>query len=185
IRTALPPAFSIASWAVLENLWAWMVTAVLISPLLSTLMRPFFLRRRPMATILSRVNSETFSAAAISATRSRPRTWYSTRKMLVKPRLGRRRCRGIWPPSKPRISDEPEREPWPLWPRVEVLPMPEPMPRPTRFLFSFAFLGARRLERLRIAILFLAITPAWGRLAFDFRPQGLKPRLFRSGDGTA
>src|SRR3984957_6368493 len=47
---------------------------------------------------------------------------------------------------------EPEREPWPLWPRVEVLPMPEPIPRPTRFLFSLAFLGARRLERLRIAI---------------------------------
>src|ERR1700733_10643805 len=60
---------------------------------------------------------------------------------------------------------EPEREPWPLWPRVEVLPMPEPIPRPTRFLFSFAFLGARRLERLRIAIYFLAITP--GRIAPD------------------
>src|ERR1700678_1153284 len=34
--------------------------------------------------------------------------------------------------------------------------MPEPIPRPTRFLFSFAFLGARKLERLRIAMLFLA-----------------------------
>src|SRR6266702_1011126 len=79
-------------------------------------------------------------------------TVYSVRKMLVNPRLGRRRWSGIWPPSKPRMRLEPEREPWPLWPRVEVLPMPEPIPRPTRFLFSLAFLGARRLERLRIAI---------------------------------
>src|SRR5208283_5727525 len=100
-------------------------------------------------------------AARISATRSRPITVYSVRKILLKPRLGRRRCSGIWPPSKPRISEEPEREPCPLWPRVDVLPIPDPMPRPTRFLFSFAFLGACRLERLRIAIsCFLAITPA-------------------------
>src|SRR5271154_1202654 len=78
--------------------------------------------------------------------------------MLVKPRLGRRRCSGIWPPSKPRIRLEPEREPWPLWPRVEVLPMPEPIPRPTRFLFSFAFLGARRL--LRFSAMISSLTPA-------------------------
>src|SRR5580698_5628632 len=50
------------------------------------------------------------------------------------------------------MREEPDREPCPLCPRVEVLPMPEPIPRPTRFLFSFAFFGARRLERLRIAI---------------------------------
>src|SRR5271155_6084437 len=84
----------------------------------------------------------------------RPRlmTEYSVRKMLVKPRLGRRRWRGICPPSKPRIMWEPERERCPLWPRVEVLPMPEPIPRPTRFLLLLACLGARRLER------FFAIT---------------------------
>src|SRR5260370_31965330 len=67
--------------------------------------------------------------------------------MLVKPRFGRRRCNGIWPPSKPRIRRAPERERWPLWPRVDVLPMPEPMPRPTRFLFSLALRGARTFER--------------------------------------
>src|SRR5882757_1462276 len=79
----------------------------------------------------------------------RPRliTEYSVRKMLVKPRLGRRRWSGIWPPSKPRIICEPERERWPLCPRAEVLPMPEPIPRPTRFLLLFACLGARKLER--------------------------------------
>src|SRR4029077_2029688 len=67
--------------------------------------------------------------------------------MLVNPRFGMRRCKGIWPPSNPRIMREPLRERWPLCPRVEVLPMPEPMPRPTRFLFSDAFFGARTFER--------------------------------------
>src|SRR5579859_2751925 len=81
------------------------------------------------------------------ASRSRLTMAYSARKMLVKPRLGRRRCSGIWPPSKPRIMREPERERWPLWPRVEVLPMPLPMPRPTRLRFSDDFLGARIVER--------------------------------------
>src|ERR1700685_818430 len=90
--------------------------------------------------------------------RVRLMTVYSTRKMLVKPRLGRRRCSGIWPPSKPRIRLEPERDPWPLWPRVEVLPMPDPMPRPTRLRPVFAFLGARKLERF-FAMIFLAVAP--------------------------
>src|SRR5438874_2973568 len=144
-----------------------MVTGPESAPLLSTLTRPFFLRSRPSATILSSVNSVPGCSARISATRSRPMTVYSVRKMLLKPRLGRRRCSGIWPPSKPRMRDEPEREPWPLWPRVAVLPIPEPIPRPTRFLFSFAFLGGRRLERLRIAIVFLAITPVSSTVTLD------------------
>src|SRR5260221_9689363 len=42
---------------------------------------------------------------------------------------------------------EPLRERWPLWPRAEVLPMPEPIPRPTRLRFSDAFFGARTVER--------------------------------------
>jgi hypothetical protein len=37
--------------------------------------------------------------------------------------------------------------PWPLWPRVEVLPMPDPMPRPTRLRPVLAFLGARKFDR--------------------------------------
>src|SRR5579871_3964215 len=72
---------------------------------------------------------------------------YSLRKMLVKPRLGMRRCSGIWPPSKPRIMREPLRDRWPLCPRVEVLPMPEPMPRPTRLRFSDDFFGALMLDK--------------------------------------
>src|ERR1700761_6510668 len=79
--------------------------------------------------------------------RLRLTTEYSVRKTLVKPRLGRRRWSGIWPPSKPRIMCEPERERCPLWPRVDVLPIPDPIPRPTRFLPLFAFLGARKFER--------------------------------------
>src|SRR5271169_4000388 len=49
----------------------------------------------------------------------------------VKPRFGRRRCSGIWPPSKP-LMRTPERAVWPLPPRPDCLPLPEPMPRPTR-----------------------------------------------------
>src|SRR5271156_3071391 len=49
----------------------------------------------------------------------------------VKPRLGRRRCSGICPPSKP-LMRTPERAVWPLPPRPACLPLPEPMPRPTR-----------------------------------------------------
>src|SRR5581483_807486 len=47
---------------------------------------------------------------------------------------------------------EPERERWPLCPRVEVLPMPEPMPRPTRLRFSDAPLGARTVDRFMMSL---------------------------------
>src|SRR5580700_11010443 len=50
---------------------------------------------------------------------------------LTKPRFGKRRCSGIWPPSKP-LMRTPERAVWPLPPRPDCLPLPEPMPRPTR-----------------------------------------------------
>src|SRR5215213_4040675 len=54
---------------------------------------------------------------------------------LLKPRFGRRRCSGIWPPSNP-LMRTPERAVCPLPPRPPVLPTPEPIPRPirTRFL---------------------------------------------------
>src|SRR5215469_11329156 len=143
IHSALPPAFSIFSCADLENLCACTESAELNSPSPSTLTRSFF-PASPFWTSNSRVILDSPS----SASRSTLITVYSVRKMLVKPRLGRRRCRGIWPPSKPRIRLEPEREPWPLWPRVDVLPMPDPIPRPTRLRSVFALRGARRLERL-------------------------------------
>src|SRR5882724_10938445 len=101
-----------------------------------------------------------------STSRSRFTTWYSVRKILVKPRLGKRRCNGICPPSKPRIMREPERDRWPLWPRAEVLPMPLPMPRPTRFLFDVAPLGGRNVERLVGTLFFLCHS----RLLIAFQP---------------
>src|SRR6185503_20787986 len=39
---------------------------------------------------------------------------------------------GVCPPSKFTFWRAPEREPAPLWPRPEVLPVPEPSPRPMR-----------------------------------------------------
>src|SRR5712671_5935177 len=66
--------------------------------------------------------------------RSRLISANSSRKMLLKPRFGRRRWIGIWPPSKP-LMRTPERAVWPLPPRPAVLPLPEPMPRPTRMRF--------------------------------------------------
>src|ERR1700694_361669 len=66
--------------------------------------------------------------------RSRLISANSSRKILLKPRLGRRRWIGIWPPSKP-LMRTPARAVWPLPPRPAVLPLPEPMPRPTRMRF--------------------------------------------------
>src|SRR4051812_30373234 len=52
--------------------------------------------------------------------------------MFVKPRFGRRRCSGIWPPSNPRFWLKPVPACCPLDPRAEVFPCPEPIPRPMR-----------------------------------------------------
>ena len=60
---------------------------VIYEPLARTLIRPLRFLSRPSETSFSGVSSVSLS----SAMRSRPRTVYSTRKMLVKPRLGRRR----------------------------------------------------------------------------------------------
>src|SRR6476620_11635175 len=76
--------------------------------------------------------------------------------MLLKPRFGRRRCSGIWPPSKPLMAT-PERDVWPLTPRPPVLPLPEPIPRPTRMRFlvgpalsqkKLSFMSAPSLRRV-------------------------------------
>src|SRR4030042_822058 len=75
--------------------------------------------------------------------------------MLLKPRFGRRRCNGIWPPSKP-LMRTPERAVWPLPPRPPVLPMPEPMPRPMRMRFlGEPALGAISLSFMALSLLAL------------------------------
>src|SRR5216684_3413527 len=83
--------------------------------------------------------------------RSRLISANSTRKMLVKPRLGRRRCSGIWPPSKP-LMRTPERA---------VLPLPEPMPRPTRMRFL------REPALSAISLSFIALSPCFSLFLVD------------------
>ena len=51
--------------------------------------------------------------------------------MFLNPLFGKRRYKGVCPPSKPGLIAPPERAPAPFCPRVEVLPIPEPRPRPT------------------------------------------------------
>src|SRR5512137_2754663 len=67
---------------------------------------------------------------------------YSSRNGLWKPNFGRRRCSGIWPPSKPSKCMLPVRAFWPLPPRPAVLPRPEAWPRPTRLRTLVAPRGA-------------------------------------------
>ena len=73
-------------------------------------------------------------------------------KMLLKPRLGMRRARGIWPPSKPTRTLPPERAFWPLWPRPPVLPLPEPAPRPFRYACPDGALGGRQFAQLHNSV---------------------------------
>src|ERR1700722_17585381 len=106
----------------------------------------------------------------------------------LKPRLGRRRCSGIWPPSKPLIRT-PERAVWPLPPRPDCLPLPEPMPRPTRMrgldapglsLTSLSFMigNPYRLSTTRTRCATLAIMPRLAGVSatLDLRPILLRPR---------
>src|SRR5260370_9308613 len=138
----LPPALVIFSCAVFENLCACTVIAVFSSPLPRILTGCL-----PFTTPAFFSTSGVISVSPSVASRSRFTTSYSSRKMFVKPRFSTRRRNRIWPPSNPRIRRAPERGHCPLWPRVEVLPMPDPMPRPTRFFFSVDFLGARIVDR--------------------------------------
>src|SRR5271165_743306 len=138
----LPPALVIFSCADFENLWACTVSAIVSSPSPRIFTGCFVLM-----TPALRSTSGVMVVSPSSASRSRLTMLNSLRKMLVNPRLGMRRCSGIWPPSKPRIMRDPLRERWPLCPRVDVLPIPEPMPRPTRLRFSVAFFGARMFDK--------------------------------------
>src|SRR5215213_898836 len=138
ISWQVPPAASIFSRAVFEKAWACTVSAFEISPwpriLTGTSRRVarFFSRRE------SGVTSDPLSKRA---SRSRRLTgWVWVRNFsngidffMCGPRSLRiRMWIGVWPPSKLILFFAPEREPAPLWPRPEVLPVPEPWPRPTR-----------------------------------------------------
>src|SRR5579862_7750166 len=133
-----PPACSTAATADLEAPNTESVTLALISPSPSSRTPSLARRRMPAltiaaASILAAASSRPESIAACSLPRF---TSLSLRANLtfLKPRLGSRRCSGIWPPSKP-LMRTPERAVWPLPPRPPVLPVPEPMPRPMRARF--------------------------------------------------
>src|SRR5690606_12594732 len=129
-----PPAFSIAAIAPAEAPATSKESAVLRSPF-PRMRTPSFTRRTtPAAFSVSTVMgvlASSLPASTAACTRPMFTSLKSLAKMLVKPRFGRRRCSGIWPPSKPLIAT-PVRDFWPLTPRPPVLPLPEPMPRPTR-----------------------------------------------------
>src|SRR5690606_8618986 len=99
--SVLPPLASMAALAVALKAWAFTSMASFSSP------RPRIFTRslREMSpclrsTATSMVFSPVFSAMACKASRLMP--LYSTRVGLLKPNLGRRRTKGVWPPSKPR-----------------------------------------------------------------------------------
>src|SRR5262245_411155 len=89
----------------------------------------------------------TVPASNFAATASTLTTSYSTRNGLWNPRFGTRRWSGIWPPSKPRLNLNPERDFAPLCPRPAVLPLPDPCPRPMRFFACLAPRGGLRFSR--------------------------------------
>src|SRR5438067_3329882 len=145
MASALPPAARIFAAAFPLNLCARTVSAFVTSPRASTLTG----RSAPWTSPRSRRSSGVTTAPAsnFAPSASRLTTAYSTRNGLWKPRFGTRRCSGIWPPSKPRLNLNPDRDFAPLCPRPAVLPLPDPWPRPIRFFGCFIPAGGRRLFR--------------------------------------
>src|SRR5437867_12078463 len=143
-----PPAAAIFAAAVPLNLCARTVSALPTSPRARILIRRSPPATRPCSRSSSGVT--TVPASNFRSSVSRLTISYSTRNGLWKPRLGTRRCSGIWPPSKPRLNLNPDRDFAPLCPRPAVLPLPDPWPRPTRFRACFIPFGGRRLLRLML-----------------------------------
>src|SRR5450755_4731002 len=150
----LPPAFSTAAMADFEARNTAKSTLLLSSPSPSSFTPPLARRIRPALTMaaasigfLVSMSPASIAACTLPILVSLSRT---ANDVLRKPRLGRRRCSGIWPPSKP-LMRTPERAVWPLPPRPPVLPMPEPMPRPMRKRFL------RAPGRSAISLSFIAV----------------------------
>src|SRR3954465_12391183 len=127
-----------ASLADAENLWAWTVSGLLISPLARILTGTSAFLARPVALRASSVTSAPLSKRASRSCTFTPCVCVRNISngidfFMCGPRSLRiRMWIGIWPPSNRARSLAPEREPAPFWPRPEVLPRPEPSPRPTR-----------------------------------------------------
>src|SRR5690606_4891604 len=124
LQATLPPAASMAALAPAVAPMPVSLTAFVSSPDLMTFTT---LASWPTRPACLRASTSTSAAPSLSS-------WASVTSALnfseadLKPRLGRRRCSGIWPPSKPTLWKPPARDFWPLWPRPAVLPRPEPMP---------------------------------------------------------
>src|ERR1700761_7947091 len=149
----VPPAASIAFCAVAVNACALTSKVALSSP------RPRILTRslrdtNPCSFRVAKSIDLTECCSTSFCKTSRFTPTYSTRLGFLKPTLGTRRCNGIWPPSKPTLVDVPERDPAPLWPRVDVPPRPEPVPRPILFLFLVEPSAGFRLLKFMILNIF-------------------------------
>src|SRR6195952_3743155 len=151
--TIVPPAASIAFCAVAENAWALTSNLAFSSPRPRIFTRSF-LETKPCSFKVAKSIAETLCSSANFCKASRLTLAYSTRLGFLKPTFGTRRCNGIWPPSKPILVLLPEREPAPLWPRVDVPPRPEPVPRPILFLFLVEPSAGLRLLKFMILDIF-------------------------------
>src|SRR5712671_136764 len=126
--STFPPAASIAARAPLVTPIPLRWIAFFSSPDTMTLARSACTE-----TICAALRAARSITAALTAASSWRRT--SARSSLIaerKPTFGMRRCKGIWPPSKPTLWYPPLRARWPLTPRPQVLPWPAEAPRPTR-----------------------------------------------------
>ena len=94
---------------------------------------------------------------------------YEAENGLWNPRLGMRRCRGIWPPSKPRRREYPRRDFCPLLPGSRGLAeLRAHAAADANFLVARAARRTARLERLRLR------APLAGRLVRSFSAPALR-----------
>src|SRR5258708_12866088 len=119
----LPPALVILSCADFENLCACTVMAAVNSPSPKILTGCLVLM-----TPALRNTSGVIVVSPSSTSRSKLTMLNSLRQMLVKPRFGMRRCSGLCPPSKPRITRRPPPQPSPPRPPAHVIPLRAPPP---------------------------------------------------------
>src|SRR5262249_39631772 len=140
IPSQRPPAASIRAFAPAENLCAETFRALAISP------PPRILTGRlARASRFSTSDSGVTAVPASKRSRAERVTMsYSTRKMLVKPRLGMRRWRGNLPPPQTRRGGCADRALCPWWPRRAVWPWPRRGPRPTLLRWWVAPADGRR-----------------------------------------
>src|SRR5262249_29809271 len=128
ISSADPPACSSLDLAAAENACAWTLSFLPTSPSPRIFTRGVVLGTMPAPLSMS---TSTLPSSKRSAMWPTLTGKYSVRNGFLKPRLGSRRCMGIWPPSKPmRAPWWPVRAFWPLTPLPAVWPVPDPMPRP-------------------------------------------------------